>query len=157
MIPETSISQESTPPDVHLTQVPRINRLPDKSIDMTLNTQRYLFASHEASELVSNGIQHLLRRIRHPRCAAFLLPDKVRRWIMHKGLQNIHQGVLMLSQQAEREFGRLTEGSFVAVRAHSVNHVVRETKRHQFRLLECETFVEETVKIDMEDTACIFP
>lgn len=86
---------------------------------------------------------------------------------MQKSLENSHQGILVLSQQAERNFTSPSEGTYtlevsvgvelenilkrtiVSVGAKGIDHVMSQSEWYHLGLLKRLAFVKETVEINM--------
>jgi hypothetical protein len=86
---------------------------------------------------------------------------------MQKGLENSHQGILVLSQQAERNFTSPSEGTYtldvsvrvkpentlkrtiVSVSAKGIDHIMGQSEWYHLGLLKRLAFVKETVEINM--------
>lgn len=95
------------------------------------------------------------------------LPDKIGGWIMQESLENSHQGVLVLSQQAECNFTSPSEGTYtmdvsvrvkpgnilkrtiVSVSAKGIDHVMSQSEWYHLGFLKSLAFVKETVEINM--------
>lgn len=86
---------------------------------------------------------------------------------MQKSLENSHQGILVLSEQAKRNFTSPSEGTYtlevsarvkfenmleqtiIAVSAEGIDHVMGQSEWYHLGLLKRLAFVKETVEINM--------
>src|SRR5216110_943624 len=105
-------SKESTPPNVHPTQVRMVRGPLNHLLYISAHTQWHTFARQHPSNLRPHAIQDPHRRIRHARHAS-LLPlariDEIRRRVMQERLENRHQGVFIATQQRQRDLAAAPE------------------------------------------------
>lgn len=56
----------------------------------------------------------------------------------------------------EGNFKEPFKRTVVAISAKGIDHVVCQPERHHLRLIECLAFVEEAIKVDMQDSTTAF-